>query len=180
MPKKSFIIEKRRVSAAGLNLSEKLIAVRRVAKTVTGGRRFRFTALVAVGDGQGHVGLGYGKGREIPEAMQKAISQARRNLIRVPIVRDTIPHEIMVKYGASRVFLKPAPPGTGVIAGRTVRAIVEAAGIKDILTKSLGSRNPLNLAKATIYALCQLKDPAEEEKKRGKKLKLYLPGGMPK
>lgn len=152
-----------------LNLTERLVHIRRVAKTVAGGRRFSFSALVVVGDGEGHVGAGLGQGREVPEAIRKAGAIARKNLIRVPLVGSTIPHKMATKFGAAKVLLRPAAPGTGVIAGRAVRAVVEAAGIKDILTKSLGSSNPMNVVRATMLALSQLKEQEEELAKRGLK-----------
>ncbi|AEV15528.1 hypothetical protein TCCBUS3UF1_4800 [Thermus sp. CCB_US3_UF1] len=138
------------------DFEEKMILVRRTAKTYQGGRRFRFGALVVVGDRQGRVGLGLGKAKEVPLAVQKAGYYARRNMVEVPLLNGTIPHEIEVEYGASKILLKPAAPGTGVIAGAVPRAILELAGITDILTKELGSRNPINIAYATMEALRQL------------------------
>lgn len=149
-----------------LQLTEKLIEVRRVAKMLKGGKRLRFRALVVVGDGNGQVGIGIGKAYEVPEAIRKAAYYARKNLIKVPLSGTTIPHEIIAKFGPAKVLLKPAAPGTGIIAGGVVRAILELAGIKDILTKSLKSNNPINLAQATISALSQLKDPKEWLAKR--------------
>ncbi len=140
-------------------LEERLIRIRRVFTVVKGGRKIGFNALVVVGNKKGWVGLGLGKGRELLLAINKGRRNAERNLIQVPLVGDTIAHEIIGKYKASKVLLRPASPGTGIIAGDTVRAIVELAGIKDVLTKSLGSNNPLNLAKATLKALKNLKDP---------------------
>ncbi|MCX6012577.1 MAG: 30S ribosomal protein S5 [Chloroflexi bacterium] len=145
-------------------LSEKLINVNRVAKVVKGGKILSFTAIVVSGDGNGHVGLGMGKAREVAQAIRKAGSNAKKNLIEVPMKGYTIPHYVEAKYGASKVLLKPASPGTGVLAGGAVRAIVVSAGIKDILTKSLKSTNPINLGKATILALQQLKVPEETKK----------------
>lgn len=150
-----------------LNLTEKLVRIRRVAKTVTGGRKLSFSALVVVGDDQGHVGFGLGKGKEIPIAIRKGAAVAKKNLVKVPMKGSTIPHEITAKFGAAKVFLKPAAPGTGVIAGSAVRAVVESAGIRDILSKSLGSPNPINVVQATIRALSELRDPEEELAKRG-------------
>ncbi|MFC2009557.1 30S ribosomal protein S5 [Chloroflexota bacterium] len=149
-----------------LELTEKLVYVNRVAKVVRGGRNFRFSALVVVGDGHGQVGFGMGKAREVALAIQKAGTIARKNLIQMPLVGSTIPHEIIAKYGAAKVFLKPATPGTGVIAGGSVRAVLEVAGIRDILTKCLGSSNPVNVVKATILALSQLREPEKERARR--------------
>jgi len=155
-----------KIDPTELTLNDNLINVNRVAKVVTGGKRLSFSALVITGDGNGHVGLGMGKANEVPEAINKAGAIARKNLIKVPLADTTIPHEIKVKFGAAKVLLKPASRGTGIIAGGSVRAVLEAAGIKDILTKSLGSSNHINVAKATILALSQLKDPKEELARR--------------
>lgn len=144
-----------------LTLTEKLVYVNRVAKVVKGGKHLRFTALVVVGDGQGRVGMGFGKANEVAEAIRKAGNLARKSLLRVPLVNDTIPHEITMKYGAAKVLLKPAVPGTGVIAGGSVRAVLELAGVKNVLSKSLGSANPLNVVKATLLALSRLRLPEE-------------------
>jgi small subunit ribosomal protein S5 len=160
------------IESAELVLAEKLVHINRVAKVVKGGRRFSFTALVVVGDGNGQVAAGLGKAREIPEAIRKAGAIARKELITVPMKDGTIPYAIEAKFGAAKVLLRPAAPGTGVIAGGGVRAVVETAGIRDILTKSLGSSNPINVVRATMLALKQLKDPEEEiVKRKGKPLK---------
>ncbi len=155
-----------RIDATELNLNDKLINVNRVAKVMKGGKRLRFSALVVTGDGAGHVGIGIGKANEVPAAISKGGAQAKKNLIKVPLVGSTIPHEITVNFGASAVMLKPAVQGTGVIAGGSVRAVLEACGIKDILTKSLGNTNHINVARATILALTQLRNPKEELAKR--------------
>lgn len=155
-----------KIDPTELTLNDNLIKINRVAKVVSGGKRLSFSALVVTGDGNGHVGLGLGKATEVPEAINKGGAVARRNLIKVPLAETTIPHEIKVKFGAAKVLLKPASRGTGIIAGGSVRAVLEAVGIKDILTKSLGSSNYINVAKATILALSQLKDPKEELARR--------------
>jgi len=151
-------------------LEEKVVKINRVAKVVTGGRRFRFNALVAVGDGKGHVGIGLGKALEVAAAVAKGKENAKKNLIRVPIINGTIPHEIQAKYGAAKIILKPASPGTGIIAGGAIRAIMEEVGVRDILSKSIGSTNAHNVVKATMQALQSLKDPYTVAQRREKTL----------
>jgi small subunit ribosomal protein S5 len=165
------ITQESKIDPTELNLNDKLIYINRVSKVVKGGKRLSFSALVVTGDNNGHVGIGLGKANEVPAAINKGGAVARKNLIEVPLSGGTIPHEITVKYGAAKVLLKPAAPGIGVIAGSSIRAVVEAAGIKDILTKSLGSQNRINTAKATILALSQLRRPEEEVAKRKSDIK---------
>ena len=151
----------------GGDLQEKIVSLNRVAKVVKGGRRFSFSALVVVGDGQGRVGAGLGKAGEVPDAIRKGVDDAKKHMITVPMVGKTIPHEIRFKLGAAKVLLKPGVPGTGVISGSSMRAVVEAAGIHDILTKSLGTDNPINVVRATVAALASLKTLAEVADLRG-------------
>lgn len=154
------------VSPEDLNLNDKLVNVNRVSKVIKGGKRLSFSALVVTGDGAGHVGVGTGKANEVPGAIGKASAAARKRLIKVNMRGTTIPHEVTAKFGASKVLMKPASPGTGIIAGSSVRAVVEACGIKDILTKSLGSSNRINVAKAALVALSEMRDPDTELKRR--------------
>jgi len=155
-----------KIDPTELALNDKLIFINRVSKVVKGGKRLSFSALVVTGDGNGYVGIGVGKAKEVPSAINKANTTAKRDLIKVALMGDTIPHEIRVKFGAAKVMLKPAPPGTGIIAGSSIRAVLEAAGIKDVRAKSLGNSNRVNLAKATILALSQLKDRQKELARR--------------
>jgi len=155
-----------KIDPTGLEVTDKLVYINRVAKVVKGGKRLSFSALVVAGDGNGHVGIGVGKANEVPAAINKGGAIARKNLIEIPLAGTTIPHQITVKFGAAKVLLKPASPGTGIIAGGSIRPLLEVAGVKDILTKSLGSSNHINMAKAALLALSSLRDVREAISKR--------------
>jgi small subunit ribosomal protein S5 len=161
---------KHRIPSQGLDLTDQVISINRVTKVVKGGKNLSFAALVVVGDGAGHVGFGTGKAREVPVAIKKAIEAAKKNLIRVPLVGNTLPHPIVGEHGAGRVLMKPASEGTGVIAGGAVRAVMQAAGVHDVRTKVLGSANPHNVVRATFAGLLNMKDPFEVARLRGKQV----------
>jgi small subunit ribosomal protein S5 len=165
-----------RIDPNKLALEERVVQINRVAKVVKGGRRFSFSAVVVVGDGSGHVGAGLGKAGEVPEAIRKGVEDAKKNIIKIPMVGTTIPHEVNVEFAASKVMLKPASQGTGVIAGGSVRAVLEAAGVRDILSKIYGSTNPVNVTRATIEALRGLHSAEELSARRGVKLVSHISG----
>ena len=164
------------VKASEIELKEKVVAIKRVAKVVKGGRRFSFSAIVVVGDGNGVVGFGLGKANEVTDAITKGIDDAKKNLVKVPILKGTVPHEAIGKYGGGLVLLKPASPGTGVIAGGAMRAVLESAGVKDVLGKSKGSSNPHNVVKATFDALLQLRSASMIAKERGHRISTLIDG----
>jgi small subunit ribosomal protein S5 len=161
---------KQRISSQGLDLKDQVISINRVTKVVKGGKNMSFAALVVVGDEGGHVGFGTGKAREVPLAIKKAIEAAKKSLIRVPLIQNTVPHQLIGKFGAGRVLVKPASQGTGVIAGGAVRAVMQAVGVHDVRTKVLGSTNPHNVVRATFDALLRMKDPMELARLRGKQI----------
>ena len=161
---------RQRISAQGLDLKDQVISINRVTKVVKGGKNLSFAALVVIGDEAGHVGFGTGKAREVPLAFKKGIESAKKNLIRVPLINNTLPHQLIGKFGAGRVLMKPASEGTGVIAGGAVRAVMQAVGVHDVRTKVLGSSNPHNVVRATFDGLLKMKDPMELARLRGKQV----------
>jgi len=163
---RKYIAKRERVDPTALELTEKVVFINRVAKVMKGGRRFHFTAIVVVGDMAGHVGAAMGKATEVPEAIRKAGTVAKKHMINVPMQNATIPHPLLVRFGAAKVLIKPAPPGTGLIVGGGVRAVLEMAGVKDAVAKSLGTNNPANAVKATILGLSQLRSPREVLRRR--------------
>jgi small subunit ribosomal protein S5 len=165
-----------RIDPNKLALEERVVQINRVAKVVKGGRRFSFSAVIVVGDGAGHVGVGLGKAGEVPEAIRKGVEDAKKHLVEIPMIGTTIPHEVRTVYAASRIMLRPASQGTGVIAGGSVRAVVEAAGIRDILSKVTGSTNPVNVTRATLEALRDLKSPELVSARRGVPIRVSIPG----
>jgi small subunit ribosomal protein S5 len=165
-----------RIDPSKLTLEERVVQINRVAKVVKGGRRFSFSAVVVVGDGQGHVGAGLGKAGEVPEAIRKGVEDAKKHLVLIPTVGTTIPHEVTAQYAAARVMLRPASQGTGVIAGGSVRAVVEAAGVRDILSKVYGSTNPVNVVRATLVALRELQSGEQLSARRGVTVRARISG----
>ncbi len=159
-------IKRKKVAPTELELAEKIVTINRVAKVVKGGRRFSFNALAVLGDGKGHVGIGFGKANEVPDAIDKSKEDAKKNIFRVNVHKNTIPHQVIGKFKSAKVILKPAAPGTGIIAGSSVRAVLERAGVSDVLSKAQGSRNPVNLVKATLDGLLQLRSYEEVAKMR--------------
>lgn len=165
-----------RVKSSDVELQEKVVKIKRVAKVVKGGRRFSFSAIVVVGNGQGIVGFGLGKANEVTDAIAKGIDDAKKNLVKVNILKGTIPHESVTKFGAAKVLLRPAAPGTGVLAGGAMRSVLEAAGVKDVIGKSLGSSNPHNVVKATVKAMIEMRMPYDVAKQRGIELSKVFHG----
>ncbi|MBN1495244.1 MAG: 30S ribosomal protein S5 [Spirochaetes bacterium] len=159
-------VKRKKVSANELELAEKIVTINRVAKVVKGGRRFSFNALAVLGDGKGHVGIGFGKANEVPDAIDKSKEDAKKNIFKVNVHKSTIPHQVIGRFKSAKVILKPAAPGTGIIAGSSVRAVLERAGVSDVLSKAQGSRNPVNLVKATLDGLLQLRSFEEAAKMR--------------